>query len=268
MSPADTLHALHQGPDLLILPNAWDAGSARLVESLGAPAVATSSAALAWANGYADGHDMPVDVLVAAVRAIARVIRAPLTVDCEGGYADAPAAVAANIARVIDAGAAGCNLEDGAESPDRHAAKIAAVRAAADKAGVRFFINARTDVWLGDLAEPAAMRDEAIRRGKLYREAGASGLFAPGLVALDDFAAIADGVGLPLNAMAKRGLPSRSALVAAGVRRLSAGTGVARAAMEAARAAAAAFLATGDSDSLVAAGGAPSDWNALFRGRT
>lgn len=113
---ADAFHALHaQG--LLILPNAWDAGSARLVESLGAKAVATSSAAVAWSHGYPDGDFLPLERLVATTTAIARVLRVPLSVDIEGGYSDQPAAVGDVVARVIDAGAVGINLEDGGADP-------------------------------------------------------------------------------------------------------------------------------------------------------
>ena len=145
---ADTFRRLHAGPDLLILPNAWDAGSARIIETLGARAVATTSAGVCWSHGYADGHHLPVDFLITTVREITRVISIPLTCDFEGGYADDPATVGENVARIIDAGAVGINIEDGRAAPDLLAAKIAAVRKAADRAGVPLFINARTDVYL------------------------------------------------------------------------------------------------------------------------
>jgi 2-methylisocitrate lyase-like PEP mutase family enzyme len=267
MSHAETFHALHKGPDILILANAWDAGSARMIETQGAKAIATSSAAVAWAHGYADGHHLPVDVLVTAVREIARVISVPLSVDCEGGYADGPAQAAANIARVIDAGAIGCNIEDGTDAPETLAAKIEAVRAVADRAGVKFFINARTDVYLKNLAQGDAALAETVRRGKRYVEAGADGFFVPWAADVAVFETVAREVGAPINAISRKGGPGFAALKAAGVRRLSAGTAVARAAMEATRSATAAFLASGDSDGLVAAGGAPSDINALFKDR-
>src|SRR5687767_3883790 len=113
MSPSkdsfQVFRRLHQGPDVLRLANCWDAGSARLVESLGAKAIATTSAGLAWSNGYPDGDVMPLDRLAAAVEAIARVIKVPLSVDMEGGYARDVAGVADSVARVIDAGGVGCN---------------------------------------------------------------------------------------------------------------------------------------------------------------
>lgn len=190
-TPADTFRRLHAGPDLLILPNCWDAGSARIIESLGARAVATSSAAVCWSHGYADGHHLPVEALATTVREITRVIGIPLSCDFEGGYADEPAAVADNVARIIDAGAVGINLEDGRIPADQHVRKIAAVRQAADKAGVALFINARTDVYLKGLAEPADAVAEVLRRAALYRDAGASGLFAPGVLIAEEIAAIA-----------------------------------------------------------------------------
>ena len=129
MNNAAAFNALHAS-GLLILPNAWDAGSARLIETLGARAVATSSAAVCWAHGYADGHHLPVDFLITTVREITRVVSIPVTCDFEGGYADDPATVAENIARVIDAGAVGINIEDGNAPPELLARKIAAVREA------------------------------------------------------------------------------------------------------------------------------------------
>src|SRR5689334_20206107 len=110
---AKTFHGLHAGPDILLLPNAWDAGSARLMESLGAKAVATTSAGVAWTHGYPDGDALPVRLLVSTVATIARAIRVPLTVDMEGGYTDDPAAVEETIAKVVEAGAVGINIEDG-----------------------------------------------------------------------------------------------------------------------------------------------------------
>ena len=124
---------LHDG-ELLILPNAWDAGSARLIESRGAKAIATTSAGLAWSRGYPDGDALPVEELLSAVRAIARVIGVPLTIDVEGGYSNDPAAVARLVAEILEAGAVGINIEDGSGSPALRCAKIAAAR---ESAGAR-----------------------------------------------------------------------------------------------------------------------------------
>src|SRR6185295_17085698 len=115
---ATAFHDLHRGSELLRLPNAWDAGSARLIESLGAKAIATTSAGVAWAAGYNDGNRLPVPKLIAIVEAIARVVRVPITVDMEAGYSDEPRSVAETASRLIAAGAVGINIEDGEGSPD------------------------------------------------------------------------------------------------------------------------------------------------------
>ena len=244
MSNAETFHALHR-TGLLLLANAWDAGSARLIESLGARAIATTSAAVAWANGYADGDLLPVDELVATVIRIARVVAVPLTVDVEGGYADAPAAVAETVARVIGAGAVGINIEDGTRPADLLCAKIEAARDAAARAGVALFINARTDVYLRGLVDEPARVDEVLTRAARYHAAGADGLFVPLLAESAAINAIAVGAGMPLNIMAIPELSSAAELEALGVRRLSAGPGVATRALSAARQAAEAFLRDG-----------------------
>ncbi|WP_304176445.1 isocitrate lyase/phosphoenolpyruvate mutase family protein, partial [Phenylobacterium aquaticum] len=167
MTHAATFHALHRGPDILVLPNAWDAASAALMADAGAKAVATSSAAVAWAHGYADGDVLPVATLISALAEIARVLPVPLTADIEGGYSDDLAQVADTVRAVIGAGAVGINLEDGRRDPDLHARKIETAREAAAKAGVDLFINARTDVYLARLVEPDQAEAEAIRRGQL-----------------------------------------------------------------------------------------------------
>src|SRR4030095_9818264 len=129
---------MHQ-EGILLLANAWDAGTARLIESLGARAIATTSAAVAWSHGYADGNVLPVPVLVSTVAEIARVVRVPLTVDVEAGYSDDPASVGEVVARVVEAGAVGINLEDGTSSPDLLCAKVEAARRAASRLGVDLY---------------------------------------------------------------------------------------------------------------------------------
>lgn len=261
---ADAFHNLHR--DFLILPNAWDSVSARLVEEAGAKAVATSSAAVAWAHGYADGHDLPIEKLAATIEEIVRVVAIPVSADAEGGYADDPAHVGENIAALIGAGAVGINLEDGKAPHDLHLRKVEAARAAAERAGVNLFINARTDVILKQLVPAEQAVEETIRRGRALKEAGASGLFAPLVVKPDDIKAIAGGVDLPLNVIAWKGAPDAAALKALGARRLSAGTKIAAVALRAVRESASAFLETGDSDALTALAGEPVNYNALMKG--
>ncbi len=263
---AAAFHALHR--DFLILPNAWDAATARVVEAAGARAVATSSAAVAWAHGRADGHHLPFALLVAAVAEIARVVSLPITADAEAGYAEAPAAVAENVAALIGAGAVGINLEDGVQPHAQHLRKVEAAREAAVRAGVDLFINARTDVFLKQLTAPEQAVAETLARASGLKQAGASGLFVPRIVTREDIAAVTAEAGMPVNVMAMPGLPGAAELKALGVKRLSAATALFNAAMAATHEAAVAFLADGDSGALWARRGAPLDYNALFGDRS
>jgi 2-methylisocitrate lyase-like PEP mutase family enzyme len=246
MAAAEDFRRLHER-GLLILPNAWDAGSARLVESVGAKAVATSSAAVAWSHGYPDGDQLPVALLVATVTSIVRVVRVPVSVDIEGGYAADAAGVGETVARVIDAGGVGINLEDGTASPDLLCAKIEAARKAASRAGVALFVNARTDVYLEALAPAERRVDESLARAARYKAAGADGIFVPGVIDPAAIRAIAGAVGLPLNVLARLGLPEAAELEGLGVRRLSAGSGIASALFGSMATLATAFLGDGDS---------------------
>jgi len=240
-------HALHRD-GLLILPNAWDGGSAALVASLGARAVATSSAGVAWALGWPDGDALPVERVLQAARDVVRGAGGlPVSIDMEGGYSDDPAAVAALAAQLVEAGAQGINIEDGGGAPDLLAAKIAAVKAAV---GGALFVNARCDVWLKELA-PDAPVAEAARRSAIYADAGADGFFAPGLTAAADIAAMAAATPLPLNLLAFPGLPDAATLEGLGVRRLSAGSGVCSATWGRAATLTRGFLADGRSEPLM-----------------
>jgi len=225
---ATRFHQLH-ADGLLLLANAWDAGTARLAQAAGAQAVATSSAAVAWAHGWPDGDALPAELVLQTARAVAGAVDLPLSVDIEGGYSDDPARVGALVAQLIAAGAVGINIEDGAGDPALLAAKIAAARRAALACGVDLFINARTDVWLRGLAPPLQRVAEALARAARYRAAGASGLFAPGITDGDEIAALAGDCGLPLNVLAWTGLPDAARLRALGVRRLSAGSAISEA---------------------------------------
>ncbi len=255
--------ALHK--DFLILPNAWDAASAAIVERAGAKAIATSSAAVAWAHGYADGHDFPVSKLAIALEEIVRVVGVPVSCDAEGGYSDDPAVVGENISAIISAGAVGINLEDGKQPHELHLRKIEAARKAADRAGIALYINARTDVFLKRLVPPEQVLEETIRRGNAMKAAGASGIFAPMVMQAEDIKAIAAAVDMPLNLMGWSGLPDAATLKALGAKRLSAATGLFHVAAHAMKQSAEAFVATGDASALIAAGGDRSDYNAWFK---
>ena len=264
MSQATTFKQLHAGPQILVLPNAWDAASAALMEDAGAQAVATSSAAVAWAHGYADGDLLPVPTLLAAIGEIARVLKVPLTADIEGGYSDDLEALSETVRGVIAAGAVGINLEDGVRDPALQARKIEAVRKAADQAGAGLFVNARTDVYLRGLAQGEAALAETLRRAELYRAAGADGIFVPGPVDEALLGTLAREIALPLNVMGRGGAPSAARLQTLGVRRLSSATAPFRAAYAALGRAMSAFLESGDADALAQAGQWLTDLNKRF----
>jgi 2-methylisocitrate lyase-like PEP mutase family enzyme len=232
---AESLRQLHHTGSPLILANVWDAASARMVATAGAKAVATSSGAVSWAHGVRDGGNLDLDTVCAVLREIVSAAGdLPLTADIEGGYAQAPEGVGASVAAVIDAGAAGINLEDSgapAESPAAplytaadQAARIAAARAAAQSARVRLFINVRTDVYLFGVGPEAGRYDDVVARAQAYRAAGADGLFVPGLLDLDVLSRISQATDLALNAMWLPGAPSPAELFKAGVARISVGT--------------------------------------------
>jgi 2-methylisocitrate lyase-like PEP mutase family enzyme len=247
MSTVETFRQLHADPRPLLLPNAWDAGSARLFESAGATAIATTSGGVAWALGYRDGGVLPVPELVGAIARMARVVTVPLSVDIENGYSDDPKIVADNVMRFVDLGIAGINIEDGEDKPPILADKIEAIRKATARAGVDLFVNARSDVFLRRLVTPSELVGESIARGNLYAEAGADGLFLPGLQQSDHIRAIVNDVSLPLNLMIWPELADAESLGKLGVRRLSAGTGITQAAWATAEKLAQDFLREGDS---------------------
>lgn len=226
-------HAAHfrrlHAQGVLRIANAWDAGSARLIESLGAPAIATTSAGVAWSRGYVDGDQLPVEQLFAVAAEIARVVRVPLSMDIEGGYSDDPDVVAGHVVRLAELGVVGINLEDGAGTPDLLCAKIARIKQALATRGLDVYINARTDVYLRGLAPPERRVEAVLERAAQYRDAGTDGLFVPGVTDADAIRAIASGTALPLNVMLRPSLPPLEQLEALGVRRLSAGSDLAEA---------------------------------------
>jgi 2-methylisocitrate lyase-like PEP mutase family enzyme len=264
MSDAETFRRLHGGPDVLILANCWDAMSARLVIDAGARALATSSAAVAWAHGYPDGDALPREALLANVRAIARVATVPLSIDAESGYASDPDRVAELVLAIADAGAVAINLEDGRDDPALLVAKIARIKEACARRGVDVFVNARTDVYLKSLVAEPARVEETIARARRYSDAGADGVFVPGVTSADEIRAIARAISRPLNVLARAGLPDAAELAALGVRRLSWGSSLASHLWTRASALARAFLADGASATVLAETTPYAAINALF----
>jgi 2-methylisocitrate lyase-like PEP mutase family enzyme len=233
--------ALHRSGSPLLLPNAWDAASARLWQEAGAAAVATSSAAVAWSLGYADEGALPRAELLGLLRNIVRVTSLPITLDIEDGYSGDPRQVAQLAAEVAAAGAIGINIEDGDKAPELLVAKLRAIREALG--GTPLFINARCDIYVRGLAAGGEAVSMSIERLNAYRAAGADGGFLPGLCSAEEAAAIASAVPLAINLMAMPGLPTLEALAAAGVRRISAGPALFKCAYGAGEAAVRAYLA-------------------------
>jgi 2-methylisocitrate lyase-like PEP mutase family enzyme len=254
--------ALHQG--FLVLPNAWDAATAKIAELSGAEAVASSSAAVAWCHGYADGETMPRDVVMTATKEMLRVVAVPVTVDSEAGYSADPAKAAAHVMALIELGVAGINIEDGKEPAELLAAKIKAIREAAKAKGADIFINARVDVYLKNLVPDDAKLAETIRRGARYRDAGADGLFAAGMTGLAAIRDVVSAVDLPLNVLLSKALPPLADLKAAGVRRVSAGASIGRAAYGVGVRAMTMLLNEGKPDAIFAAMADCPDFNPLF----
>jgi 2-methylisocitrate lyase-like PEP mutase family enzyme len=236
---AKQFRALH-ATGTLVLPNAWDAASAALIADAGAVAIATTSAGVAWSLGRRDGEQVTRAELTAAIGRIAAVIDVPLTADIESGYGKTEADVAETVTAVLDAGAVGVNIEDGHGSGlydiDVAAARISAARAAAVAHGVPdFVINARIDVHMRQIGEPATRQDEVLRRAVAYANAGADCLFVPGLVDLTALAVLVGASPLPINVLVGPDGPTVAELRAAGVRRVSVGPALTRAAYTTAR---------------------------------
>jgi 2-methylisocitrate lyase-like PEP mutase family enzyme len=245
-SKFDTFAALHVPGDPFVLYNVWDAGSARAVAAAGATAIATGSASVAAANGFDDGETVPLELALDNARRIVAAVELPVTVDFEGGYAVEPDEVAANMARLAETGAIGCNFEDqvvGGSGVHPIALQCRRIEAARRAVGDDFFINARTDLFLQ--AKPqdhdAAMVDAALDRARAYADAGASGFFVPLLADLKLIERLCRQVPLPVNAMHFPGAPAKEQWASTGVARISHGPFPHRALMkqleEAARAA-------------------------------
>jgi 2-methylisocitrate lyase-like PEP mutase family enzyme len=240
--------SLHVKGEPVILYNAWDAGSARAIAAAGSPAIATSSWAVAAAQSYEDGESIPLPFVEQILARVIAAVDVPVTVDAEGGYGDDPDVAAQNIARLVDLGAVGVNFEDrivtgkGLHEARAQSRRIAAIRRAADAHGIPLFINARTDIWFGTGIAAADALRETQERAAAYADAGASGLFVPGLVDLRAIETLSRSIELPVNVMMMEGLPDARALANAGVARISYGPASYRAAMETVRTAARAAL--------------------------
>jgi 2-methylisocitrate lyase-like PEP mutase family enzyme len=252
------LHARRDGARMLLLPNAWDAMSARLFERAGFAAIATTSGGVSWALGYPDGEQVPRDEVIAATARIARVVDGPVTADLEAGFGDTPDAVAETVTQAIRAGVVGINLEDGthrADAPvrdsDDMAARIRAARDAARAAGVPIVINARTDLYLLCIGAEQERFDEAVRRARIFFDNGADCFFPIGLTDVQTIAALVKALDAPVNIALMHDAPATTELERVGVARVSTAIGPVCAVMGLVQQAAAQLYETGRFDSPV-----------------
>ena len=248
---AGKLRALHAA-GVLVLPNAWDAGSAAVIALAGAQAIATTSGGIAWSVGRHDGQGLTRAEMIQRIREIVAAVTIPVTADIEGGYGPGPEDVALTAEAAIAAGAVGVNIEDSHApggplfDPAEQAERIQAARVASASAGLPgLFINARTDVFLYGIGAPQARLDHVLARSSAYAKADADCLFVPGLTDLRAITELAGASPLPVNVMAGPGAPPVAELAAAGVRRVSIGTAITQAAYTLANRTAANLLTTG-----------------------
>jgi 2-methylisocitrate lyase-like PEP mutase family enzyme len=235
---AETLRSLHTGGDMLLLPNVWDVAGARLIEEAGFPAIATSSAGIAFSAGYPDGQKISREQMLAVVARIAGAVSVPVTADVESGYGSSPEDAGRTARAVIEAGAVGMNLEDSPGDAGRPLAdlsaqleKIRAVREAAAGLRVPIVLNARTDVYLLRVGESATRYDQTLRRLSAYRQAGADCVFVPGLGDRATIGRLVADLPCPVNILAGPGWPPIAELRELGVARVSLGSGPMRAAL-------------------------------------
>ncbi len=242
MTQADKAHAfraMHQRGNPLVLFNVWDAGSAAVVAKAGAKALATGSWSVANAFGYADGEQLPFDLVLSNLTRIVRAVDVPVTADLEMGYGLNAAEVSGSVARALETGVIGCNIEDGLtigglREIREQVERLAAARHSADTFGISAYLNARVGLFLQrDVSEHAAAMPEAIARIEAYAAAGVDGFFVPGLVDIELVRQVCAVTSLPVNVMYVSATPSMAALRSAGVARVSHGPSPFRTAMAA-----------------------------------
>jgi 2-methylisocitrate lyase-like PEP mutase family enzyme len=254
---AERFRQMHNRQRILVLPNAWDAASARIFEAAGFPAVATTSAGLSYTAGYPDGELIPRDDMLTLTRWIAQCVSVPVTADIEAGFAHDPAGIAATVSAIIEAGAVGINLEDSQRGAERQlydlpvaVERIRAARTAAERAGVPLVINARTDVFLLGIGEKSGRFDLAVERLNAYRAAGADCLYPIGYFDAATITRLVEAIDGPINVMGVAGMPSVAELERLGVARVSTASGPSRVAMTATKKIADALLRDGSFDLL------------------
>ncbi len=254
---AERFRKMHGGPRILALPNAWDVASARILEEARYPAIATSSAGIAFSLGHPDGQRVSRDQMLEVVGQISHAVRVPLTADMEAGYGTTVKDMEETAKAVIAAGAIGMNLEDvTADDESSHVdlamqvEKIRAIRDTAESLGVPLVLNARTDTYLKPIGEAATRFERTVERLRAYRKAGADCVFAPGVSDRDTIVELVKAIAAPLNILISSGCPSLAELEGMGVARVSAGSAVMRATLGLVRRIGKELMETGTYDSL------------------
>jgi 2-methylisocitrate lyase-like PEP mutase family enzyme len=226
---------MHTSGRILVLPNAWDAGSSRIFEHAGFKAIGTTSAGVAFSLGYPDGERISREEMIESVRRIARAVSVPVTADLEAGYATTMEALAETVREAIQGGAVGMNVEDSRPIDGQlvdvevMVEKIHTIRRVAESEQLAFVINARTDVYLHRIGEPANRFDHTAHRANAYRDASADCLFVPGVTEAETIGRLVRAVKGPVNILAIPGCPPTAELQRLGVARVSVGGGPARA---------------------------------------
>lgn len=228
---AKQFYNLHHSGRVLILPNIWDPLGANLLESLNYPAIATASASVAFTNGYDDGQKISFDSVVAILKKIVSSVNIPVSADIESGFAENDQQLTENIKELIATGIVGINIEDTEKetnsivTPDTQCAKIKLIKKVSEEAGVPLFINARADVYLRgkNFDTPESKFEEALKRGRAYKAAGADCFYPIGMTRQEDIKRLVEQLQMPVNVITIPGIPELSVLNEMGVARVSLG---------------------------------------------
>jgi 2-methylisocitrate lyase-like PEP mutase family enzyme len=265
---AEALRKMHRGPDVLVLPNAWDCASARIFEEAGFPAIATTSGGVAFSLGYPDGQHIPQAEMMEAVTRIARCVSVPVTADLEAGYGD----VARTAAALVESGAVGLNLEDIDDQGSKQMVelseqveRIRTLRRMGDELGVHIVINARTEYYLAQIGDPEERFDAACHRLKHYIDAGADCVFVPGITDANLIHCFVKALHFPLNVLVGIGTPPIARLKGLGVARVSVGSGITRSTMGLTRRIANELVGTGEYQTMLAGAMPYAEANELFK---
>jgi 2-methylisocitrate lyase-like PEP mutase family enzyme len=229
---AEAFRAMHAGQGAVLLPNVWDVASARIIEEAGFEAIATTSAGIAFAQGFPDGQKIPAEQMITSIAHIVAAVRVPVTADVEAGYGQRPEDAARTARNVVDAGAVGMNFEDATGDADHpltaltlQLERIRAIRETAEELRVPIVLNARTDVYLLQIGDPSRRYDEAVRRLSAFRDAGADCVFVPGVRDAETIGRFVADLKCPVNILGMPGSPPVPELVRLGVKRISLGSG-------------------------------------------